>query len=647
MSRAARRRAPGLSPGTTIAGRYRLEAQLGEGGMAEVFRAEDLATRQRVAVKVLHTDVASNPEAVERIRREGQILSELDNPAIVSVETFGELEDGTVFVVMELLEGETLGQRMRRGRLEPAELAPIVTGTSAGLHAAHSRGIVHRDLKPDNIFLCKAEDGLQVKLLDFGISKIRGRDKLTQTGEILGTPRYMSPEQLAADADIDARVDVYALGVILYEALAETPPFLATTPTDLIIAILNGKVAPLRSVRPDVPAEVEAVVMRAMSKARAARYDTAMALAEAYVDAVGGPSKARQPHRHVATRALGGMRSAAEVQPLVSARSSALMRDGEPGGSLRIGTFSGVDERVPESDARIVPPTRESPLWVPEDVAGEMSSHPFGTPAVPSGPHPRRRIAPTEIMDLKSSSPPVSSSPELRASPLGRRRGGGVSKALLVAGALIAGAGSAAAVIAILHWLESSARLDGSEAVPGTVPEPSASREVPSPPESNPPAASEDEGASEGGEAGDAPAAATGDPDEMDPQRGGGDDVRPVPPAVGAARSEARSSARRAQETRRRRSNRTGSDNDPLDAIRTAQSALRGGDPDRCVTLLSEAIRSGAPAIALRRRADCLEAAGRRAEAVRDYQRFCRLVPDHPSISEVRPLLEAWGRTCP
>ena len=139
------------------------------------------------------------------------------------------------------------------------ELAPIVAGACGGLSAAHDAGIVHRDLKPDNLFLAETTQGMQVKLLDFGISKVTGSDKLTHTGEVLGTPRYMAPEQLSAERDLDGRTDVYALGVILYEALAGSPPFVASTPTDLIIAILHGKSAPLRSFRPDLGPDVEAM----------------------------------------------------------------------------------------------------------------------------------------------------------------------------------------------------------------------------------------------------------------------------------------------------------------------------------------------------------------------------------------------------
>ena len=211
--------------GALIGGRFRLESELGEGGMAQVFVATDIATHRKVAIKLLKEGRSEQQDEAEaRLRREAELLSRLTNPAIVQVETYGRANDGRLFMAMELLQGETLGDLMRRQQqLDPEELAPIVAGIAAGLAAAHKAGIVHRDLKPDNIFLArdKPEDAVQVKLLDFGISKVYGvAERLTRTGQILGTPRYMAPEQLAADHDLDARVDVYAMGVILYEALS-------------------------------------------------------------------------------------------------------------------------------------------------------------------------------------------------------------------------------------------------------------------------------------------------------------------------------------------------------------------------------------------------------------------------------------------
>jgi serine/threonine protein kinase len=667
MSRAAHRKAMAeASVGSVIAGRYRLESLLGVGGMAEVYKAEDLTTKKRVAVKLLRADIAKNPEAVARTKREGEVLSDLHNPAIVSVETWGELPDGTVFLVMELLEGETFGERMRRGTIDPTELAPIVAGVCAGLHAAHARGIIHRDLKPDNIFLCPTEHGLQVKLLDFGISKFYGHDRLTQTGEVLGTPRYMSPEQLGAEPDIDARVDVYALGVILYEALAGKPPFLASTPTDLIIAILHGKVAPLRSARPDAGAGVEAVVMRAMAKVREARFDTAMGLAEAYIDAVGGVAAVRGAQRRgMATRAMGGMKPGGSVPPPndpPDTRTPApRSQPDEVVGHLRIGTFSGLALEAPELEPKVrtaqlgeskgapIPTDPGTPLpsrptndsWtmkatelprtrspeehlatkdhafsrdntaarehapthdhssgvqraVPKTRENQIVEAPIVVPSVPPEP---RSLPPTTMMP---STPSIVAIAEPRPKS-------NVGKVLLVIAALLAGAASAAAVIAALHFYQVSRREEADAAPPPVVVRDEPPRVV-------------------------APAPDIVEPPEQAPVAE--EEPAPEPP------------------TKRRRVRREVSFPDLLpiateDPIRQARRALREGDPQRCIEILDEAIRRGAPATALRRRGDCYEAAGQRENAVRDYQRFCRLMTDSPAISELRPLLESWGRSCP
>jgi serine/threonine-protein kinase len=238
--------------------------------MAEVFGAEDLTDGRRVAVKILRADVATNPEAVERSKREGELLSQIDNPAIVQVESFGQLEDGTVFLVMELLEGETLGERIRRGQLDPAELAPIVAGTCAGLHAAHSRGIVHRDLKPDNLFLCPTDHGLQVKLLDFGISKVYGGAKLTQTGEVLGTPRYMSPEQVQGRV-LDLRTDIYSAGVLLFQMLTGHHLFDGETAVEVALHHLNTPAPPL----PEPLQQYQPLLDKLLEKDRDARFRNA------------------------------------------------------------------------------------------------------------------------------------------------------------------------------------------------------------------------------------------------------------------------------------------------------------------------------------------------------------------------------------
>ncbi len=292
-----------LEPGTIVAGRYRIESPLGEGGMARVYRAVDLDNHDSVALKVLKANLAADQQAVERFLREGEILEHLKHPVIVSIRGTGGVGEGSIYIAMELLEGETLGARMVRGRLDPDELTPVITGVAVGLHAAHEAGVIHRDLKPDNIFLTYPRWGgpLQVKIMDFGISKLAGSDRITHTGQILGTPRYMAPEQLMADRDLDQRVDVYALGAILYQALSGRPPFAADRPTQLVMAILKGDLIPLSAYRPDLPQDISDVVMRAMALDRNERFGDALQLANAWIDAL----KPYRPHRTAITEGRG------------------------------------------------------------------------------------------------------------------------------------------------------------------------------------------------------------------------------------------------------------------------------------------------------------------------------------------------------
>ncbi|MFW6051427.1 MAG: serine/threonine-protein kinase, partial [Myxococcota bacterium] len=311
--------------GAVLGGRYEVRGRLGAGGMADVLSVRERGTGRELALKVLRPEVAAQPEAVERLRREASILASIAHPTLVSVEASGTLQDGRVFLAMERLHGETLRDRMRRGPMAPAELAPILERAAEGLSAAHQRGVLHRDLKPDNLFLCEGgtPDAPQVKILDFGVSKVLGQDHLTRTGQIVGTPRYMAPEQLTAERDLDARVDVYALGVIAYEALAGQPPFLASTPADLIVAVLHGVQVPLRSLRVDLPPGLEAVVMRAMHRDRETRMSSVDELARAFAHHARGPSPpARGGMR---TDALGSMDVPPSAAPREGARPPGLL----------------------------------------------------------------------------------------------------------------------------------------------------------------------------------------------------------------------------------------------------------------------------------------------------------------------------------
>ncbi len=275
-----------FAPGTEVADTYRIDAHLGAGAMGEVYRATELESGQPVALKVLLKG-RKDPALRERFEREQAILERIDHAAIVDYRGHGLAMDGEVpWLAMELLEGETLRERVeRRGRLDPEELVPIAVACSSALEAAHEAGVVHRDLKPDHIFLPRI--GPAAKLLDFGLSLSATSKKLTATGMVIGTPRYMAPEQIASAHTAGASVDVYALGVVLYEALVGDSPFVAADHGQLLGAILQGRTEPLTMHRPDLNPDLELVLAKAMAPQPEHRYDRPMKLAADFAAAAG------------------------------------------------------------------------------------------------------------------------------------------------------------------------------------------------------------------------------------------------------------------------------------------------------------------------------------------------------------------------
>ncbi|HEX8791242.1 MAG TPA: serine/threonine-protein kinase, partial [Polyangiaceae bacterium] len=223
----------GLSVGDVVADRYRIEAVLGEGGMGVVYRAEHLHLRKPFALKVLLREWTSSTEIVARFEREAVAAGNIQSPHVAAATDFGRLPDGTFFLVMEYVEGRTLGNVLDEGAMSPARALYVARGIAAGLHAAHSAGVVHRDMKPENVMLVQRDgDPDFVKILDFGIAKVEpvgppsaaGANPLTRVGSVMGTPDYMSPEQALGQA-VDARTDQYALGVMLFEMLTGNRPF--------------------------------------------------------------------------------------------------------------------------------------------------------------------------------------------------------------------------------------------------------------------------------------------------------------------------------------------------------------------------------------------------------------------------------------
>ncbi|HJL17157.1 MAG TPA: serine/threonine-protein kinase [Sandaracinaceae bacterium LLY-WYZ-13_1] len=277
-------------PGTVMGGRYRLTRLIAAGGMGAVYEAADQGAEGRpVALKLLHPELTTERDVRRRFRRESSVLLALDHACIVRVLDVGTSDDELLFTVMELLDGETLHERLERtGQLDAEGLAPIVEGMAQGMTAAHEHGVIHGDLKPANVFLlAEPGDALPVKLLDFGLSKVLGLERLTRTGELIGTPAYMAPELLTGKGELDERIDTYAIGVILYQCLAGHAPFRGKVPGKLMMDIVMGQAPPLSEVASEVPPDVAAVVSQAMSRQRERRFGSAAALARAYHAALG------------------------------------------------------------------------------------------------------------------------------------------------------------------------------------------------------------------------------------------------------------------------------------------------------------------------------------------------------------------------
>jgi serine/threonine-protein kinase len=260
--------------------------KVGQGGMGAVYEATHTLIGKRVAVKVLLEKYARREAIVQRLEQEARLASSCQNEHIIDITDFGSTDDGRTFVVMEYLDGESLSECLaRETRLPEQRILRIASQAASALAAAHAKGIVHRDIKPENLFLLRRKDQDFVKVVDFGISKsLRASDeaeeqpRLTQTGMVLGTPLYMSPEQARGDDELDARVDVYALGVIMYEAATGRVPFVGNNYLSVISQVLNEDPVPPRAIRSELSEEFEAVVMRAMEKDRADRYASALEL---------------------------------------------------------------------------------------------------------------------------------------------------------------------------------------------------------------------------------------------------------------------------------------------------------------------------------------------------------------------------------
>jgi serine/threonine-protein kinase len=277
-----------VQPGEIFAGKYRVERIIGSGAMGVVVAAHHVQLDDEVAIKFMLPEAIGNAQAVERFSREARAAVKIKSEHVVRVHDVGILENGTPYMVMEYLRGKDLAEWLtERGTVQIEQAVDFLLQASEAIAEAHSLGIVHRDLKPANLFVIQRGDGAHVKVLDFGISKLTGKkttgSEMTQTSVVMGSPFYMSPEQLRSTRDVDLRSDIWALGCILYELLAGGPPFEGDTMPELVHRTVSEPPLPLRDVRPDAPEALEQVILKCLEKDPAARFQNVADLALALV----------------------------------------------------------------------------------------------------------------------------------------------------------------------------------------------------------------------------------------------------------------------------------------------------------------------------------------------------------------------------
>lgn len=365
------------------ADRFEIGERIGAGGMGTVYRAVQKSVGRQVAVKVLSSEYAANAAGVARFVREATVVSRLVHPNIVSMIEFGRDPEGNLLLVMELLEGEPLRQTLRRERrLPPWRAVQIAMQVLAALRVAHAAGVVHRDLKPENIFVTNVDGADHAKVLDFGVAKMLSHEvgQETTAGSLVGTLKYMAPEQIAGDPP-DARVDLYALGVLLYEMLGGGLPYEHKERVALLRAILNDPPIPLQQRAPEVPAPLAAVVMRAISKLTIDRFQSADEFRSALAQyAMVGPDarppafqitqEIRLPAKSTTIDPVAGARVSSPPTAIsVSARRSAITSD--PSGAKAI--------HAPPADPSMVSSV-SSGAMIASDVSVAPAMHGYGTP---------------------------------------------------------------------------------------------------------------------------------------------------------------------------------------------------------------------------------------------------------------------------
>ncbi len=409
-------------PGDTIAGKYVIVKVIGEGGMGVVYEANHLRLRRRVALKMLLPHMmTTSSDMVVRFEREARAAGKLRDRHVTKVLDVDTTEEGLPYLVMEYLEGHDLEAELSsRGRLPIDEAVGYLLQVCAAMTEAHNAGIVHRDLKPSNLFLCPDRDGFLVKVLDFGISKMAddGESRLTGTLTSVGTPLYMSPEQVRSARDVDSRTDIWALGVILYELLAGRTPFEGST-TAAAAAIVADPTPPLDSFRDDVPPGLLDAVHRALSKDRGARQATAVEFAQAIAPFAGSVHPSVAPPSAPLSSGAGSTTPAPSHRPITPSPSYPRATEGtETLAGDDLARAASSSPAIP-SIAAIAPPVhpRPSKRWALAGAGAAMllaaaavlysGDHAVSRHAATSEPTPESRDSAAPLVSPAPSDPPA------------------------------------------------------------------------------------------------------------------------------------------------------------------------------------------------------------------------------------------------
>ena len=401
--------------GQVVADRYHVVKKLGEGGMGQVYLAEHVKMGRRSAIKVMNPSMVHDPDAVARFNREASNASRITHPNVCAIYDFGETPDGLIYLAMEFIEGEPLTDMLEReGALPLARAADIFRQTADALQAAHDLGIVHRDLKPDNIMLTRKKGGGDtVKVVDFGIAKAVGGDepgqKVTKTGLVIGTPEFMSPEQLSGDS-LDGRSDLYSLALVFYRMLTGKLPFEATTVQETMIKRLTDAPTTLADARPDLsfPPGLQPILDTALARTPAERYQSVAKFAADIGAITGRPGTGSVPHTRGDAEAKTQLLDASAATPTtrISARQAApahQKRSLIPAALLVVavvgvgGAWMALKGGAAKANGAAMPPAA-SPLPPPPPPAGTAPAAPPNAPRAPDSAAVSRRL--DDIMEL-------------------------------------------------------------------------------------------------------------------------------------------------------------------------------------------------------------------------------------------------------